>query len=337
MKTLKSVIALAFGVVAGNAAFPQAPATLQLDGRTPVTGKVYLQKFQNKMFSTIDSSKITNGKFRFATPVQLPELYGLTFDKDKAPYFLFLDNPKAEISLDSAKYFANTTVKGSAAQDLFSLYKTQRGVKIDEFIKAQPASIVSAYVLYRDFSYRLTPEEIESNVALLDKSLAGTQYVQVLNGLPAVLRKVAVGNKAPDFTSTDVNGKSFTLSQNLGKYILLDFWAAWCGPCRRENPNVVKAFEKYKDRGFTVIGVSLDKSKAAWVKAIKDDGLNWTQVSDLKYWDSEPAKLFAVRAIPGNFLIAPDGTIVGRNLRGAELQQKLEELLGASAANAAGK
>ena len=302
---------------------------LQLTGTVAgvSSGKLYLQKFDNKMFATIDSSEIKDGKFKFSKTVELPELYGVTLDKAKAPLYLFLENGAVNVSLDTAAYYRNSTVSGSKDQDLFTAYKKQRGVKIDEFIKANPSSLVSAYVLYRDFSYRLSPEEIQSNIALLNPALHKTPYVKVLNELTDVLKTVQVGKKAPDFTAKDVNGKDVKLSAHQGKYLLVDFWAAWCGPCRRENPNVVKAFLKYKDKGFDVFGVSLDKSKTAWEKAIKDDGLNWTQVSDLAYWNSAPAKLYGVRAIPANFLLDPNGVIVARNLRGEELLQKLEELL----------
>src|SRR5690606_31430035 len=118
------------------------------------------------------------------------------------------------------------------------------------------------------------------------------------------------------------------LSDHKGKYLLVDFWASWCGPCRRENPNLVKAWQKYKDKGFDVFGVSLDRKKENWVKAIKDDQLTWTQVSDLKFWNSEAAKLYGVRAIPSNVLLSPDGTIIAKNLTGEALHSKLEQLLG---------
>lgn len=144
------------------------------------------------------------------------------------------------------------------------------------------------------------------------------------------LKVTAIGAAAPDFTQNDVNGKPVSLSSFKGKYVLLDFWASWCGPCRQENPNVVKLFNKYKSKNFTVLGVSLDKGtgKADWLAAIKNDGLTWTQVSDLQYWNNLAAKLYNVQSIPANFLIDPQGKIVARDLRGDDLDAALEKYLG---------
>lgn len=291
------------------------------------SGKVYLQRFANKMFFTIDSSNITDGKFRFAKKPELPELYGITLNPSASPLFIFLEDKKIEVELDSAAYYSKSVVKGSDAQDLFSTYRNSRNVKVDEFIKANPSSIVAAYVLYRDYSYRLTPDEIDSNVKLLSPSLQKTQYVNVLRELSPTLRKVGIGATAPAFTLADANGQPVKFSGKTGKYLLLDFWAGWCGPCRRENPNLVRVYEKYKGKGFDIFAVSLDKQKEQWLKAIADDKLTWTHVSDLKFWDSAPAKLYGVRAIPSNVLIGPDGKIVARNLRGKELEEKLATLL----------
>lgn len=293
------------------------------------TGKVYLQRFSNKMFFTIDSSNITDGQFRFTKKPKLPELYGITLNPAASPLYIFLEDKKITVELDSAAYYSKSVVTGSAAQDLFTTYRNSRNVKVDEFIKANPSSIVAAYVLYRDYAYRLTPDEIDHHVKLLSPSLQKTQYVNVLRELSPTLRKVGIGEVAPDFTLADTEGKpvKFSGHTGAGKYLLLDFWAGWCGPCRRENPNLVRVYEKYKGKGFDIFAVSLDKQKEQWVKAIADDKLTWTHVSDLKFWDSAPAKLYGVRAIPSNVLIGPDGKIVARNLRGKELEEKLATLL----------
>ncbi|MFV0469697.1 MAG: redoxin domain-containing protein [Dysgonomonas sp.] len=309
----------------------KAQQTLTLSGTvaSKVSGKVYLQKFDEKLFFTIDSAQIVAGKFSFSTKLKLPEIYGLSLNPKEGTYFVFLDNNPTEVVLDSLNGYKNTTVKGSEQQDLFISYRKQKDVKIDDFIRQHPESLVSAYVLYRDFAYRLNADEIKANVKLLSPELQTTPYVNTLNELAKVYETVAVGKKAPLFEAKSTDGQLIKLSDLLGKgYLLVDFWASWCGPCRKENPNVVKAYQKYKSKGFDILAVSLDENRDAWLKAIEKDGLLWTQVSDLKSWHSEPAKLYGVRAIPANFLISPEGVIVAKNLDGDDLDNALGSFLG---------
>ncbi|SEW19480.1 TlpA disulfide reductase family protein [Chitinophaga arvensicola] len=138
---------------------------------------------------------------------------------------------------------------------------------------------------------------------------------------------IKVGQVAPDFTLPDPSGKMISLNSFRGKYVLVDFWASWCGPCRQENPNVVKAYQQYKGKNFTILGVSLDKTKDKWQEAIKQDGLAWSHVSDLKFWDSKVVPLYGLNAIPTNFLLDPQGKVIASNLRGPALEAKLQEVL----------
>jgi peroxiredoxin len=137
----------------------------------------------------------------------------------------------------------------------------------------------------------------------------------------------AIGTMAPDVTLTSADGKEVSISSFKGKYVLVDFWASWCGPCRRENPNVVKAYNNFKGKNFTILGISLDDDRSKWLAAIEKDQLTWTHISDLKGWESMAARTYGVQSIPANFLLGPDGKIIARDLRAEELQAKLEEVL----------
>lgn len=177
-------------------------------------------------------------------------------------------------------------------------------------------------------------QNMASNIGI--KGLSRPEIAQIINTaagkfkdnkLLAEAQKKLAPSKAADFTLPDVSGKPVSLSSFKGKYVLIDFWASWCGPCRKDNPNVVRAYNQFKDKNFTILGVSLDESKDAWVKAIQDDGLAWTQVSDLKFWNSAAAALYNVSAIPYNVLVDPDGNIIGENLHGEELVRTLQGVL----------
>lgn len=162
----------------------------------------------------------------------------------------------------------------------------------------------------------------------LNKKHPENVYVKNLHARVESERNLAIGSVAPNITLPDPDGNMKSLSSLRGKIVLIDFWAAWCGPCRRENPHVVKLYSQYHDKGFDVFGVSLDRSRESWLNAIESDGLTWTQVSDLKYWQSEAAKLYQVKSIPHTMLIDRDGKIIAKKLRGEALEEKLKELFG---------
>lgn len=328
MKKL-TLLAIALSPLLFMSAKAQEKAALNLSGELKNSERkiVYLQKFENKNFTTVDSAVVNKGQFNFKTKLELPELYGITTDPDNTPYYVFLDKNPINILLDDQNG-RNTLVTGSKLQDEFNAFRSKRDVNINEYLKEKPSSLVSAYILYRNYSYRLTPDEIRENIAILSPDIQNCTYVKELHALLKVLDVVKIGSKAPDFAAKDPQGKEIRLSKNLNaKYTLIDFWAAWCVPCRKENPNIVAAYQKYKNKGFNIIGISLDKTATAWKEAIKADQLDWLQVSELAYWKSDIIKLYGVRAIPSNFLVDNQGNIVAKNLRGEQLHSKLAELL----------
>ncbi len=339
----------------------------KIDGSDSIT--FYLQKREAGVTISIDSAISKKGSFTLkGGKVDYPQMIQLVAGNTRKRASFYLENTEINItgSLDS---LFNAIVTGSKTQDeyksfldsnrpltekysgIYSDYQAARQAGDNDrvaelekeadvvqsemtalqknFVLNNPASYFTPSLL-SSLSYEMEAAEIESIINGLDTAIAALPQIVSLKERVAVMKAVAVGQKAPDFTMNDVDGNPVALSSKIGsKLLLVDFWAAWCNPCRQENPNVVKVYKEFHNKGFDVFGVSLDQKKENWVKAIADDKLTWTHVSDLLYWNNAAAKMYAVNAIPANFLLDETGTIIGRNLRGEDLYNKVKEVLGA--------
>ncbi len=243
-------------------------------------------------------------------------------------------NPKIELLEDRVN-----AAKGSGKekdvirlqQQLKALQREKLDVAYGSFIKLHPSSPVAFYALKR-YAPAIDTKETVRLYESLSPELKATVEVQAfaheLSIKEAFDSKTVVGKEAPDFSLPDTSGRPVKLSSFRGKYVLLDFWASWCAPCRADNPNIVKAYKQYHDKGFEILSVSLDKEDARkqWLKAIYKDELTWTHVSDLKYWNSIVVPLYGIRGIPQNFLIDPEGRIIARSLRGEDLDRQLKQI-----------
>jgi len=264
--------------------------------------------------ATVDGPK-TNQENEKYQLVQKPvnDAYAALEEKQKAA----TDEQKA-----SPEYIKKAKADEKAIDDM--------SAAIDKkFIQENPGSIISLNAL-ESLAYSADYVDIKPLYDALTPAVKSTDAGKALGERMPKLKAVALGAIAPEFAEADTSGKIINLSSFRGQYVLIDFWASWCGPCRRENPNVVKAYNHYKGQKFTILGVSLDKpnAKDKWLAAIHKDGLTWNHVSDLKFWDSKAAGLYAVRGIPQNFLLDPNGKIIAKNLRGDDLEDKLAEIFG---------
>ena len=240
---------------------------------------------------------------------------------------------KLSIAVDSIRLDINHHKAAKNSKALFDSFEEQKRLYAGfhsfsvEFINQYPGSIAAYFVVMG-----LQPEEDPDQFNLVAERLSKTypkfNFIPNLKERVGVVSLAPVGTEAMDLNFPSPEGNMIALSSLRGKYVLIDFWASWCRPCRAENPNVLRLYNKFKDKGFEVYGYSLDREREGWIQAIKDDGINWVHTSDLKGWEAEGSLLYGVHEIPATFLIDPNGQIIARDLKGQELEQKLTELLG---------
>ena len=327
---------------------------------------LFLKELKENKIVTTDSTQVKAGKFSFTGKVEMPEMRYLIVKGVQGGFQFFIDN--AELSMNvPIDSLDKSTVTGSVTHDTYNAYMkgalvyqnemealyeqynhareakdtvTTKAidVKFDSLQKAQSEftksyilkngkSVVAAYLAISN-AYAYSLDELKAINKAMDPTIANSVYVKSLIARETILGTVQPGKVAPDFTQNDSTGKPVSLNSFKGKVVLIDFWASWCGPCRAENPNVVKAFKKFSPKGFTVLGVSFDTDKGKWLAAITKDGLTWTHVSDLSGWDNAAGKIYGIMSIPANFLIDKEGKIIATGLRGDALDKKLEEILG---------
>jgi len=202
-----------------------------------------------------------------------------------------------------------------------------RRAYVKDYAAAHPASYVTAYAVYTTFVYNPQASELRPLYKELDPVIQSSYFGRQVKASLDAAELTEIGQPAPAFVQNDPSGKPISLASFKGKYVLLDFWASWCGPCRAENPNVVAAYQKYSPKGFTILGISLDNNKDKWLAAVKKDQLAWTQVSDLQGWQNKVADLYGVKGIPMNYLLDKEGKIIAKGLRGEDLEKKLDELM----------
>lgn len=364
-KSLGFVIAL---IIIAVACGKKEGITISGTYENPVEDQlVKLELIMDNKLSVVDSFQLEpNGNYERTIKVTEPGFYRLNF-YNRHVTNMILDDTNIQLIKDENDPRGGYKVTGSKDMDyIYELtalkqdFEKQSQSLNEEFMTARNSGDVEQLEAIRSRFMQMkaiNDNKIKSTILTMDGSIAGilatsfideenefgfldslaqkyqkelpnSSYTKELVEKVESFRKLAIGSPAPEIALPNPDGKIVPLSSFKGKYVMIDFWAAWCRPCRAENPNVVRMYNAYHDKGFEILGVSLDRKKESWIKAIAEDQLTWAQVSDLKYFESDAAQLYQINSIPATYLIGPDGTIVAKNLRGPELEAKLKEIFG---------
>jgi peroxiredoxin len=330
-------------------------------------GNIYLMHYGKGDAPDIDSVVVNNGHFVFKGTLPSPQRYFIKAGiRDNSSLGFFLENAVLTITVDKDS-IQNGIVTGSASNKIykeweaqweairskagllyqrsdvahknkdsiamkeisnsFKLLDTELDSAVTAFVKKYANSAVAAMVIEDRYISYPYPDKAAKTYPLLTPAAKASTYGVNIKTTLGKIRKTGIGAR-PEIALSDTSGTLVKLSDYKGKVVMVDFWASWCGPCRKENPNVVKAYNRFHDKGFDIIGVSLDTDKAAWLKAVNKDGLTWTHVSDLKGWKSSPVQEFGITGVPTSFIVDKEGKVIAKDLRGEDLEAKLEEVFG---------
>jgi thiol-disulfide isomerase/thioredoxin len=359
MRKVKLIILLA---MICNITYADSPKGYTINGKISGldNGKIYLLHYGKSESPDIDSATIVNGKFVFKGKLPSPQLYFIkTGVKDNNSFGFFLENAILTLSINkdslqkgivsgsaSNKIYRDWSLQWEAirakagvlyqnkdslpAQEIsnaFKLLDTELDSTVEVFVKKHANTAVAAMVVEdRYISYSFPDKAAKAYTWLGDIAKQSSYGVNIKATLDKVSKR-GIG-AMPEIALSDTSGTLVKLSDYRGKVVMVDFWASWCGPCRKENPNVLRAYQKYHDKGFEIIGVSLDTDKKAWLKALHADGLTWTHVSDLKGWKSLPVQEFGITGVPTSFIVDKNGKVIATDLRGDALEAKLEQVFG---------
>jgi len=352
--------ALALLAVACQTKEEQFKVTLKIEDA--VDQVFVLGKIENRNFVGLDTAQLVNGVYEFTGKVDYPQFLSIAVEGKRPALRFYGENSQIQINghIDS---LANAEIIGSATQDLWKSYEhsmeefkvreeklyedyrsasqskdqeaidqlmevyntltKEKNEKTGQFISANSTSPVAVDLVKQNF-FMSEYAELEEQFNKLDTALTVLPAYTEIHDRLVILEKVQIGKEAPDFTLTSIDGQEVSLKSLRGNYLLIDFWASWCGPCRQENPNVKAAYNKFHKQGFDVLSVSVDRDENAWRKAVEEDEMIWTQLHDSKKISGE---VYGVMGIPHTLLLDKDGIIIAKNIRGHEIHKKLEEVL----------